>query len=107
MKPKSTGTKRTASGGLIGKSRSPSARGAVLVRYPYYALCLDNTGNEVSLVMGKAYRVVRPLKGDPSGMLRVIDEDLEDYLYDSRQIVPIELPAKAKARLAAAEALLI
>jgi hypothetical protein len=36
-------------------------------------------------------------------MLRVVDEDLEDYLYDSRQFVPIELPAKAKALLAAAQ----
>jgi hypothetical protein len=36
-------------------------------------------------------------------MLRVIDEDQDDYLYDSRQFVPIELPAKAKALLAAAE----
>jgi hypothetical protein len=59
----------------------------------------------VSLITGKAYRVIRPLKGDPSGMLRVIDEDSEDYLYDSLQFVPIDLPAKAKARLAATDAL--
>jgi hypothetical protein len=38
-------------------------------------------------------------------MLRVVDEDAEDYLYDARQFVPIELPARAKALLAAAETL--
>ena len=103
MKQKSTGTKRTASVGSIGKSNIPSARRTPSVRYPYYAICLDNTGNEVSLILGKAYRVIRPLGNDPSGMLRVIDEDQDDYLYDSRQFVPIELPAKAKALLAAAE----
>jgi hypothetical protein len=101
MKQKSIGTKRMASAKSNGKSKGRSTELAPNPRYPFYALCLDNKANETSLILGKAYRVVRPLSNDPAGMLRVIDEDLEDYLYDSRQFLPLELPAKAKARLAA------
>src|SRR5436853_112852 len=104
MKPKSTGTKRMVSGGSIGKSSGRSDSSSRVRRYPYFAICINNQGNETSLILGKAYRVVTPLDNDPPGMLRVIDEDAEDYLHDARQFVPIELPANAKALLTAAEA---
>jgi hypothetical protein len=103
MKRKYTGTKPTASVASTGKSSSRPGSSGRLRRYPYYAICIDNAGNETSLILGKAYRVIRALKNDPSGMLRVIDEDAEDYLFDMRQFVAIDLPARAKALLVAAE----
>jgi hypothetical protein len=105
MKQKSTGTRHTASAGSIGRSSARSGSATQARRHPYYAICINNNGNPASLMLGKAYRVIRPLQHDPAGMLRVIDEDAEDYLYDSRQFVPIELPARAKALLTAAERL--
>jgi len=104
MKPKSTGTKRVASGGSIGRSSGRSGSSHRARRYPYFAICINNQGNETSLILGKAYRVVRPLDNDPPGMLRVIDEDADDYLYDARQFIRIRLPANAKALLTAAGA---
>lgn len=98
-----TGTKRTASGGSIGRSSGRSSRPRRARRYPFFAICIDNQGNEASLVLGKAYRVTSPLDSDPPGMLRVVDDDAEDYLYDARQFVRIELPANARALLTAAE----
>jgi hypothetical protein len=54
-----------------------------------------------SLMLGKAYRVVRPQRDDPRDMYRVIDEEAEDYLYDRRQFVPVDLPLRARKLLAA------
>jgi hypothetical protein len=58
-----------------------------------------NTGNEVSLQLGKAYKVVRPHDNDPPGRIRVIDEDGEDYLYLEGWFVPVEVPPGAKRRV--------
>ena len=52
--------------------------------------------------MGKAYRVIRPQPNDPKHLLRVIDEEGEDYLYPADWFVPIDLPPRAKKALAAA-----
>jgi hypothetical protein len=70
--------------------------------YPQYAVCISNDGNEASLDLGRIYQVVRPGTGDPSSMLRVIDNEGEDYLYSRSQFVPVELPARAKKAIAAA-----
>jgi hypothetical protein len=50
-----------------------------------------NNGNEASLERGKAYRVVKPLPGDPPERIRVIDEENEDYLYRTEWFVPIDV----------------
>jgi hypothetical protein len=70
-----------------------------------FALCLRNGGNPASLDVFKVYRVVPPHRNDEPGDIRIIDESGEDYLYPRENFLPIELPAKAKALLAAAEAL--
>jgi hypothetical protein len=49
-----------------------------------YAVCLRNTGFEVSLEVRKLYPVLDDLDADANGMLRVIDESGEDYLYPAR-----------------------
>lgn len=38
-------------------------------------------GNKLSLEIGKRYEVVEPEHQDPRGMIRIIDESGEDYLY--------------------------
>lgn len=89
--------KRTGSDGAAGKSRSrPSEfdRG-----HPYLAICVANKGNEVSLQLGKAYKVIRRHENDPPGRIRVIDEDGEDYLYLADWFVPVDVPAAGKRRV--------
>jgi hypothetical protein len=65
-------------------------------RYPCFAVCIDNTGNEGSLRVGKVYQVVKPERHDGPNDVRVIDEEGEDYLYSAEQFVPVTLPPEAK-----------
>jgi len=94
MKPKYTGSKRTASGNAAGKSKNGSRK--TLPKYPYLAICVRNNGNEASLERGKAYRVVKPLRNDPPQRIRVIDEENEDYLYRADWFVPIQVSVVAE-----------
>src|SRR5437016_3333284 len=87
-----TGMKRTASGGGISRSSAQPDR----MRFPRFAMCINNDGNPASLELGKVYKIIRPARGDPSYMVRVIDNDGEDYLYYARQFVPVDLPPKAR-----------
>jgi hypothetical protein len=67
-----------------------------------FAVCIDNSGYEVSLEGGKIYRVLEDPAGTDHGYLRVIDESGEDYLFDSERFfpTPVYYPAIACAFLA-------
>jgi len=90
--------RHTALANVSSKSKGRRVSGT----YPQYAVCIDNAGNEVSLDLGKIYRIIRPLSGDPPSMVRVIDNEGEDYLYNRSQFVPVDLPARARKAIAAA-----
>jgi hypothetical protein len=60
-------------------------------------MCVDNENNEVSLNLGRVYRIVRPLPNDPPYMVRVIDNEGEDYLYYARQFAQVELHPQSPA----------
>jgi hypothetical protein len=64
-----------------------------------FALCIDPAGAE-DLEKGKVYRVLRDTSAEEEGLLRVIDESAEDYLYPSACFVFIDLPQKAREALA-------
>jgi hypothetical protein len=66
-----------------------------------FAVCIHNGEYEVDLIVGKIYRVVKPLRNDRLSDLRVLDESGEDYLYPRDWFVPVHLPLKAKKALAA------
>lgn len=97
MKQKSTGTKRATSAGSIGKSRTLRVKSSA--RDSYFAICVRNKGNEASLELGKAYRVIKSNPGDPGGRIRVVDEDGEDYLYLADWFVPIEVSPQGRRRV--------
>lgn len=60
-----------------------------------FVLCVDNKTYEASLERRKVYRVVRDDKAEGHGLLRVVDESGEDYLYPASLFVPIEVPRGA------------
>jgi hypothetical protein len=66
-----------------------------------YVICLDRGSYRIDLQVGKVYRTAPPEKNDRSEMLRVIDDSGEDYLYPAAWFVPVNLPTKAKRKLAA------
>lgn len=59
-------------------------------------ICLNNTGYAASLERRKIYVVLPDDEAEKSGLLRVIDESGEDYLYPKSSFSPITLPQALK-----------
>ena len=57
-----------------------------------YAVCLENKGYEASLQIGKLYEIITDDEAEKDEMIRVIDEDGEDYLFESKLFYPLVLP---------------
>ncbi|CAN5366971.1 hypothetical protein BH20ACI2_BH20ACI2_22000 [soil metagenome] len=62
------------------------------MKTPQFVVCLKNEGYAASLEIGKLYRIVPDKEAEILGGLRVIDEDGEDYFYDSAMFCPIQVP---------------
>ena len=70
-----------------------------------FVICIDNRGNQASLIVGKAYRIVEDGHAQDNGLIRVVDEDASEpdgYLYEASMFAPVELPDVAKKALSAA-----
>jgi hypothetical protein len=59
-------------------------------------LCVANEGNEASLQLWKVYKTLSDGDAQSEGLLRVIDESGEDYLFPEENFAPIELPVEAR-----------
>ena len=59
---------------------------------PQFVVCLKNEGYAASLEIGKLYQIIADEDAEKFGGLRVIDEDGEDYLYDSEMFCPLQVP---------------
>lgn len=66
-----------------------------------FALCLENSGNESSLLLGKLYRVIPDARAAKDDLVRIVDESGEDYLFHKEQFAFIDLPLAVKKRLLA------
>jgi hypothetical protein len=64
-----------------------------------FVVCLDNTGYGASLDVRKIYRVLADAKSEKLGMLRVVDESGEDYLYPKKLFAVIDLTPAVRRRL--------
>ena len=68
-----------------------------------FVVCVNNKGYEASLQIGKLYGVIADGQADEYGLLRVIDEEGEDYGYPAEGFFPVEIPqALARALQTAA-----
>jgi hypothetical protein len=66
-------------------------------------ICLENDGYPASLETRKIYISIQDRAAEKHGMLRVIDESGEDYLYPKDFFRPIALPQTLKKAVLAAE----
>ena len=57
-----------------------------------FAVCINNKGFEASLEVGKLYEVIPDEQAENDDMIRVIDEDGEDYLFEAKIFYPLVLP---------------
>jgi len=67
-----------------------------------YVVCVNNAGYPASLEVRKIYRCLTDATASRHGLVRVIDESGDDYLYPERFFVPIELPKATERLLSAA-----
>jgi len=61
-----------------------------------FILCVRDGGYPESLEIRKVYRVLPDADAVSHGLIRVVDESGEDYLYPEDLFVPIELPRAAE-----------
>jgi hypothetical protein len=64
-----------------------------------FALCLENTGNEASLIIGKVYAILSDARAAKDALVRVIDESGEDYLFARRQFAFVDFPESVRRKL--------
>ena len=66
-----------------------------MTRPPRFVLCVRNRGYAASLDVRKIYRRLVDAKASRLGLMRVVDESGEDYLYPDDFFVPLRLPPAA------------
>lgn len=57
-----------------------------------FALCVDNTDYQASLVLGKVYRIIPDPKAAKDDLVRIVDESSEDYLFHKSHFVFVDFP---------------
>lgn len=92
---KSTSTKRTASG-----AKKPSSSASIARPRRRFVVCLSNRGFAASLDQRKVYRALPDAQAQRLGMLRIIDESGEDYLYPAKRFGELTLSARVARALA-------
>ena len=66
-----------------------------------FALCLENAGNEASLVLGKVYRIVPDARAAKDDLVRIIDESGDDYLFHKTHFALVDFPQAVRRRILA------
>jgi hypothetical protein len=65
---------------------------------PQYAVCVKNDNYAASLEIRKLYQIAPDRRSPVRGLIRIIDESGESYLYPAEYFLPINLsPAIKKA----------
>ena len=67
---------------------------------PRLVICVNNEGYSASLEQRKIYQALPDRQAAAHGLIRVIDESGEDYLYPADWFVPITLPQTTVKALA-------
>lgn len=61
-----------------------------------FVICVDNGGYPASLERWKVYRALPDRDAETRGLVRVMDESGEDYLYERPRFRPIDLPSNVR-----------
>ena len=67
-----------------------------------HVVCVKNEGYRASLVVRRIYKVLPDAEAGKRGLVRVIDESGEDYLYPKKLFAVIEVPRTAKGMFSVA-----
>jgi len=82
-------------------SSSAASKAEPVLRRPRssYVLCVRNRGYRASLEVRKIYRQIADAWAHSHGLIRIVDESGEDYLYPRDYFVSIPIPKVARAAL--------
>ena len=69
-------------------------------KHRHFAVCIRNDEHEESLELRKIYEVLEDTTAEEHEMIRVIDEEGEDYLYPQGWFLRIELPSNIEQAIA-------
>ena len=69
-------------------------------RDPIFAICVQNTDYPASLELRKLYQVVLDDNAREDGLIRVVDESGEDYLYPADYFLLVDFPSHVRETLA-------
>ena len=64
-----------------------------------FAVCLRNEANPASLEIRKLYRVLPDPDASAAGLLRIVDETGEDYLYPAEDLLVLTPSREAEQAL--------
>jgi len=67
-----------------------------------YVVCIANRGHRVSLVVRRLYPVIPDKDAEQCGLVRVVDESGDDYLYSKRLFAAVNLPSTLAKKFAIA-----
>lgn len=70
-------------------------------KYSKYVVCLDNKKFKASLEAYKIYRTLKDEDAARMGLVRIIDESGEDYLYPENLFSAIEPPQAVRSSIEA------
>ena len=66
-------------------------------------MCLNNTGNEASLVLGKVYQTIPDAQAAKDDLVRIIDESGEEYLVSRGQFAFVGFPQAVRRKVLAVQ----
>ena len=66
-----------------------------------YAICVRNDGHAASLDLWKVYRQLPDKDAERGALVRIVDNEEEDYLYPADWFISIELPPGVERRMKA------
>jgi len=66
-----------------------------------FALCLENAGNEASLMLGKVYGILPDARAAKDDLVRIVDESGDDYLFDKAQFAFVDFPQDVRKKILA------
>jgi hypothetical protein len=89
--------KRTASAKKKLRSNATSRKPARSGDGRRLVVCVNNRDYPASLELRKIYVALPDRLAREHGLVRVIDESGEDYLFPEEYFVPVELPAQARS----------
>lgn len=64
-----------------------------------FVICVSNEDYEASLQLLKIYERIPDARGEWDGLVRVVDEDGEGYLYPAEWFIPLDVPRSVERAL--------